>query len=148
MSGLKDNKMSKLHALGSVPPSAAGLSAAMRAANAFAVKAGLVDPVRYRFLVVFEELITNVVEHGSAAPDSTVDFELAMSGNAVHVHISDAGIAFDPTLLPAPSDDDPTDPEREGGWGWRLILSWCDLTAYLRDRDRNNLDLIVRAEKS
>ena len=54
-------------------PDVAGLASGKSALRAFLAAAGASDRAAYYTELAFEELLTNLIRHGRAAPDSAVD---------------------------------------------------------------------------
>jgi anti-sigma regulatory factor (Ser/Thr protein kinase) len=109
-------------------------------ARAFAEAHGLADPDR--LVVIVEEWVANIVEHGRPPPDSLVVLCLeAAEAGTVRLSFSDAGIAFDPRDA---GDEGPNE-ERGGGAGIALIRAWCEIESYARRGGRNRLVLRLKS---
>lgn len=104
------------------------------------------DLLRYQFLIVVEELMTNIVTHGSPPAGSDVAFDFRNDGHAVGIQLNDSGVPFDPRQMPG-ADEAAASSGNEGGWGWPLILSWCEKLSYERVGDRNVLSLFLRCQE-
>ena len=142
-SGLK-NKSIKARLTGSVPADMPGLSQMLDSARQFSSSAGLEGDDKFQFLIVVEELVTNIVTHGMSVQGSTIDYEFAAENGAVHVIMADSGVPFDPRALMHPAIDPEPQLDQEGGWGWPLIFRWCDLDDYRRAEGRNVLTLTLK----
>ncbi len=91
--------------------------------------------------IIVEELVTNIVEHGAPPPDSNIAIELSAIGADIGLTLSDAGTFFDPRSADAPSE---IPPERGGGAGIALVLSWSNVINYSRIDGRNVLTLVIQ----
>ena len=132
--------MSQLRIEGEAAATRAAVGIAVEAASGFAGRCGLNRLYRDRLCVVVEELVSNVVAHGRPASDSMIAFAFEAAPGAVSISLSDAGAPFDPREPLGPRT------EREGGWGWPIIMAWCRITAYRRADGRNYLELTMPAE--
>ncbi len=148
MSVCNENNLYTHQLTGSVAPTRLGLSQALEEAREFVGSAALPELTRYQFLIVVEELITNIVTHGSPPERTTVDYEFCRIGDAVRICVSDSGAAFDPMSLPEQPANTVICTDKEGGWGWRVILKWCALEDYRRDGDRNHVSLLLDPSRS
>jgi anti-sigma regulatory factor (Ser/Thr protein kinase) len=110
-------------------------------ARRFAPAAALPDAAADRLVLIVEEWVANIVEHGRPAPGSLIVLRLEMADGRVRLRFSDAGIAFDPRTL----QDDGPNLERGGGAGIALIRGWSDVEAYRRRAGRNRLVLRSRS---
>jgi anti-sigma regulatory factor (Ser/Thr protein kinase) len=116
------------------------VSAAMQLARDFIVAAKCGPETEAKLLIIIEELVANVIEHGKVAPDSDIALALSADSAEIRVALSDAGVAFDPCQAPAPGD---APPERGGGAGIALVRQWSADMAYRREDGRNHLVLMV-----
>lgn len=133
---------------GSVAPTRLGLSQILEEARGFVTSAALSELTRHQFLIVVEELATNIISHGNPPGSSTVDYEFCRMGEDVRICLSDSGIPFDPTTLQhVPEADAPSD-GREGGWGWPVILKWCELESYTHENGRNHVALLLNPSRT
>lgn len=138
--------MSEHRSEGEVAAGESAIAAVVEAAADFARRRALAPLYRDRLAVVAEELVTNVIAHGRVAPDSRIRFAFEACADAVRVSLSDAGAAFDPRCLAESEVRGATPlPEREGGWGWPIILAWCKVVSYRREDGRNHLELEMPA---
>ncbi len=133
------------HLAGAVKSTQLGMSEALDNARAFASAVALNELTRYQFLIVVEELMTNIISHGQPAQTSMVEYEFTYRDGAVRIHLTDGGVPFDPRELSVRAAD--VDQGREGGWGWPVILKWCKLLAYRHEDGRNHLDLLLESKE-
>lgn len=90
-----------------------------------------------RLLIVVEELVTNVVDHGGATGD--IDLTLAARPDGIALVLIDDGAFFDPRAAVPPALPAP----HGGGAGIPLILAWSRVEGYGRTGARNQLRLTV-----
>ena len=90
--------------------------------------------------IIVEELVTNIVDHGVPPPDSEITIELSAIGTDIGLMLSDEGTFFDLRTADAPGD---VPPERGGGAGIALVLSWSRVINYARIDGRNVLTLVI-----
>ena len=144
MSVHNENNPHTHHLSGSAVPTRLGISTALDDARKFIADAELDELARYQFLIVVEELMTNIITHGMPAPNTEIAYEFAYQGGAVRIDLSDSGIPFDPRDLPHFSPDAAIEQEREGGWGWPVIFKWFNLESYRRADGRNHVALLLK----
>src|SRR5690606_26676045 len=94
--------------------------------------------------LVLEELLTNVVRHGTEGvppPDPpgyhNVVVRLARRGNDVIMLFEDSGRPFDPLGLPDPDFEASIEDRPVGGLGIHLVRTLVDRMTYARIADRN-----------
>ncbi len=90
--------------------------------------------------IIVEELVTNIIEHGCPPSDSDIGIELSAIGADIGLTLSDAGAVFDPRTANAPAQ---IPPERGGGAGIAIVLSWSRVLDYSRIDGRNVLTLVI-----
>lgn len=116
------------------------IAAAIDHAKTFASSASCGAEAEARLLILIEEAVSNIIEHGNAPPDSKIGIEIAAIGADIGVTITDAGSYFDPR------DHDPGPvviSERGGGAGIALIQAWSMLIDYAETDGRNTLRLVI-----
>jgi len=104
------------------------------------------DPrARFGVELVFEEVVANVLRHGSRPNGETrIQLEVALEHDAVRLVFEDDGPPFDPRERPDPAP--PTDLEHAptGGRGLMLIRRFSSGLEYLRTPEgRNRLTVTV-----
>lgn len=109
----------------------------MGVARTFVERHGLARDAAERLVIVVEEWVANVVEHGGAPAGSRIGLRLALDAGAVRITVTDAGGAFDPRG----AKFEQPNPERGGGVGLELMRAWSRVAAYGRRADRNRLVL-------
>lgn len=103
----------------------------------FAVTARLASNSAERLAVVVEELVSNVARHGAAARSVALTVDLRAGHDGVALTVEDDGPAFDPTGKAFAGPDQ----ESGGGVGIELVRRWCDAMHYVRDGNRNRVEL-------
>lgn len=90
-------------------------------------------------MIVVEEWVSNVVEHGAPPVGSRIALRLEHTDAHIRLTMSDAGQAFDPrdAAFEGPNL------VRGGGAGLELIRAWSRISAYRRQRGRNRLVLEI-----
>lgn len=126
----------------SLPPVAESLAEVAAAVERFCEAQDLPPRQSYALSLAFEELLTNVVNHGYAGRETageTMRVELRREGERVLARIEDGGTAFDPTQAPAVDIEEALDERRIGGLGVHLVRTLVDELAYRRQDGRNIL---------
>lgn len=117
----------------------AAVGRALAATRAFCAQADLGRDATERLVIVVEEWIANLVEHGAPPAGSRIGLRLAQAPGAIRVTVTDAGCPFDPRqdAFKGPNL------ERGGGAGLELLRAWSRVAAYGRRAGRNRLVLEV-----
>lgn len=126
----------------SLPPVAASLAEVATAVEQFCEAQDLPPRQSYALSLAFEELLTNVVNHGYAGRDPAgeqMTVELRREGERLLARIEDGGSAFDPTQAPEIDTGQDIDERRIGGLGVHLVRTLVDELAYRRQDGRNIL---------
>jgi serine/threonine-protein kinase RsbW len=114
--------------------------AAIDHAKAFIAEASCSAEAESRLLVLIEEAVSNIIEHGKAPAGSKIRIELAAKGADIGMAITDAGMFFDPrthhtgAILIS---------ERGGGAGIALIKAWSKAIDYEAANGCNTLRLVI-----
>ena len=87
-------------------------------------------------MVVVEELVANVLRHGSLESGVQLQLWLSPASSGVMLEIHDDGTAFDPTLDFRFSGPDAT---TGGGTGLEIAKSWVSNFQYRREDSQNRL---------
>jgi anti-sigma regulatory factor (Ser/Thr protein kinase) len=106
------------------------------------------DPrVRFSAELIFEEVVANVLRHGTRpGAETRVSLEVTLEQGSLRLTFLDDGAAFDPRGRPDPAP--PTDLEHAetGGRGLMLIRSFSSAVEYQRTPEgQNRLSVLVRA---
>lgn len=103
--------------------------------------AKLPDDAHADLLVVFEEVVVNVVTHAYGVARGTIDISVERNADALTLAVRDDGPPFDPTAQPAPDFELPASRRPLGGLGVHLVKSLCDRVEYQRRGESNILVL-------
>lgn len=90
-------------------------------------------------LVVFEEVVTNVVTHAYRSSAGPIEITAERSVDALTLTIRDDGPPFDPVAYPEPDLDLPVEKRPLGGLGVHLVRRLCDRIRYQRRGESNIL---------
>lgn len=94
--------------------------------------------------LVVEELVVNIIHHGTAENEETpIDIFLAVTDHVLNITVEDEGCPFDPLAHQAQDLDIPFEEREIGGLGVLLVKELMDSVSYCYDRGKN----IVRLTK-
>ena len=124
-----------------LPPDDRAIVAAIDMAERFAATAGCDGEWGMRLLILVEELVANLIDHGALPADSSIALALALAEDAIRLEIVDRGQPFDPRALPP--DDNDLPPEDGGGAGLRLLAAWAVITGYDSAAGANRLTIEI-----
>jgi serine/threonine-protein kinase RsbW len=130
----------RLTAVASFASDFRAVSAALDLAAQFIAEAACGPDAEARLMIIVEELVANLVEHGDAEAEEAITLELAALGQDIGLTLSDAGTPFDPRSVAAPAD---VPPERGGGAGLAFVQAWSHIVSYEPVDGRNVLVLII-----
>ena len=123
----------------------ADLGKADEAVTGMAHRMGWSDDVLFQLRLVLEEIMINVISHGSGdGRVARVRVNLRQDGDVLRLELSDDGTAFDPLSLPPPDISLDIEDTPIGGLGVHLIRTLMDSVSYRRDGDWNRL-LVTKA---
>ena len=137
------------------------------AVEAFCRARGVNPQAAYKLVLGLEELLTNLVMHGTgahAAADGVVPYGaengasngssngsaskvwvvVGLSGDRLVAIYEDSGAAFDPMSVPPPDLAQPLEDRPVGGLGVHLLRSLMDEVTYTRVNGRNQVTLLLR----
>ena len=101
--------------------------------------------IEFQVDLVLEELVLNVVNHGSAGGAGEIAIELLSDAEAVTIEIIDDGKPFDPlTDAPDPDTESSIEDRAVGGLGIHLVRTMMDEVSYRREEKRNHMILVKR----
>lgn len=106
----------------------AAIAAAIVATETFADAVGCAGEWRARLLILIEELVANLVDHGALPAGSAIGLALVLTEDAVRFELADSGHPFDPRG--AAPDDAALPPQEGGGAGLRLLAAWARIVDY------------------
>lgn len=131
-----------MHLKDSIAANAGAISSVLEKTRRLADQAALPRGARVRLLLVMEEVLANILTHGTPPLDSRIDLQLTVGNGRIEITVRDAGVAFDPrTDISASARDRAARAGVEGGAGWPMILEWCAVDAYERDGGLNRVTL-------
>ena len=114
---------------------------ALRTGQEFVTHAQIPERLSARLLVLIEELVGNILRHGTKGIAISLRFVIRLrEDGAVEIDMEDDGCAFDATAERA---FDGPDAETGGGVGLALVRSWASDMTYRRDEGRNRLRLLL-----
>jgi len=123
------------------PGTSAGFADAATALRAVLDGRSLSARHRHDVALVFDEVVTNIVNHGR--PSGDVDAVIRF-GDETTLVFEDDGIAFDPRTQPAPPAATRRADLRIGGLGLVIVRDLCSRIDYERTADqRNRLTLSI-----
>jgi serine/threonine-protein kinase RsbW len=142
MMGFPAKTWMPLHHSMTVPASVPGVREAESELLAFAKASGLPQDAIWRLEVALDEVLSNVVRHGSAAGRvGLISVDLDVEGSRIEVVVTDDAPAFNPLEAQAPDASVPLEERPIGGLGIALVKSLMDEVAYERREGRNRLTL-------
>lgn len=101
--------------------------------------------IEFQVDLVLEELVLNVVNHGSRGGEGEINIELVSDPEAVIIQIIDDGRPFDPlTDAPEPDTESGIEDRAVGGLGIHLVRTMMDDVAYRREENKNHMRLVKR----
>lgn len=127
----------------------ASVATGQRALREFLLGVGASERAIFQCELAFEELVTNVINHGYAgrAPASApIDVAVAIApGNAAEIvmQVEDSGPPFDPVQVPDRPAPSTIAEARIGGLGLRFIRASTTRIAYERVGNRNRVTVHV-----
>lgn len=123
------------------PVSADGLAAAFSCIEDSVETAGLPKSIAHRLCVILDEVLSNLIRHGSAAGDGgEFEIELAPAAARTHMTIRTPGAPFDPLAAPTAADTARVGP---GGHGLAIIRGLASNLAYAHQDGINCLAIEI-----
>ncbi|MCJ2177489.1 ATP-binding protein [Novosphingobium album (ex Hu et al. 2023)] len=104
--------------------------------EAFLEETGAPVAVVTKFMIAFDELVSNILNHGSAA---TISARIFLKESEVAAELIDDGDAFDPLSLPDPDTSLSVEDRPIGGLGVHIVRSLMDHVDYSREGNCNRL---------
>ena len=100
------------------------------------------DEAHYHLNIAVEELVINAIKHGRCCPaEGAIEVGLWLSGQELHVTITDTGIPFNPLNAPPPDLTSSLADRPIGGLGIHLVRSLMNSVEYERQGGQNRLRL-------
>lgn len=91
--------------------------------------------------LILDELITNIIEHGTKDGKHLIDIILKKVDRELTIEVRDDGPPFDPTVCPLPDTTLTLDKRKCGGLGILLVRRLSDSCRYRRIQNKNVLTL-------
>jgi anti-sigma regulatory factor (Ser/Thr protein kinase) len=108
----------------------------------FTARHGLADEDANAIHIVLDEILSNSIRHGLAGEAShSIAVTLELSDGEIMVEVEDDGVAYDPTLGPAPVLSGTLEERTEGGLGMAFVRGLTNTIEYQRVAGRNRLVL-------
>ena len=127
-----------------VPGTTAGVNRAAAAFDEFCQQQHVPQDARWRFQVVLDEILSNIVRHGYQGREGAVSLRFALERDLVTVDVVDQAPPFDPSQAPAPDTTSPLESRRPGGLGVQFAESLLDGLSYERRGEENHVRLTWR----
>ena len=105
------------------------------AAQDFCLERGLEAAQGARLVIIVEELVTNLVEHGGVSAEGLIELQLVDEAGAIGIALSDSGVVHDPRAAGSGGEI----PERGGGAGLDLIRAWAEIVDYRSQGGQNRV---------
>lgn len=115
----------------------AGFPALMDALEAYFAARGAPAAVTGALMVVVDEVVSNILNHGGEG--LCVEVTARAAGGRAWVEVVDDGPAFDPIAAAAPDTSLSVEDRDVGGLGIHLVRQLSDEVAYERRENRNRL---------
>ena len=115
----------------------AAVREATEAARLFAESAAIDPDDVSRVVIVVEELVANLYDHGGLQSGDEFAIQISLTDTEVTVVLFDPGRPFDPRVARL----DEETPQRGGGAGLKLVRIWASHLDYEAGEDLNRLTL-------
>ena len=102
------------------------------ALDTFCVEERLPQESAWRLRVALDEIVANIVSHGSTRGETALDVWFRRDGPVVEITVADDGPPFDPLSRPAPDVTLPLEARQPGGLGIALVRALMDDVRYIR----------------
>ncbi len=101
---------------------------------------------RNRMLIAADEIFSNIAKYGypSEPGKASVEVNFNMKTKTLNIIFSDAGVAFNPLLIPEPDTDAPLEKRTSGGLGIFMVKKLMDKVEYRRE---NNFNILTISKK-
>jgi len=132
----------------SLPATGAGFARGFEELRQGLDRMGLEPRARFAVELVFEEVVANVVRHGTRPGTETrIVVQATPEGDSVRLTFLDDGVPFDPRQRPDPRPASDLEHAPTGGRGLMLIRSVSRSLEYLRTPEgQNRLTVVVPAD--
>jgi phosphoserine phosphatase RsbU/P len=110
--------------------------------RSFAERSGLPEELRNDVMVIVDEVLSNVLKHGSVAREQVeLEIQLSIEDGALVLRFADSGTPFNPLSAAAPALELAESERPPGGVGIHLVKALTDSQRYARENGRNVLVL-------
>src|SRR5262245_39419262 len=109
----------------------------------FCADNGLPRPLTFKVRLVLEELVLNLIEHGTGSKNDRIEIRIELEGGRVVLVLEDDGDPFDPRSAPAFDSARPLEERGPRGMGIQLVRSVAEDIAYERIDSRNRLQVVI-----
>jgi serine/threonine-protein kinase RsbW len=128
----------------SLSPELSDIGNLFRIVETFGEANNLPEPKVYVVNLMLDELVTNMVMHGSSNSDNlTADIRLQLGDGGITLTLEDDGQPFDPTVAEAPDVDAALEERQIGKLGLHFVNSLADRVSYRLENGRNQLTVSV-----
>ncbi|ABN58390.1 MULTISPECIES: ATP-binding protein [Methanoculleus] len=103
--------------------------------------AGCGDELVFAIQLAVDEACSNIILYGYGGEPGSISIACTADEDAVHVTITDDGVAFDPLTAPPPPLDVPVEERPIGGLGVHFIRTVTDSVTYAREGEKNILSM-------
>jgi anti-sigma regulatory factor (Ser/Thr protein kinase) len=97
----------------------------------------------FKVRLVLEELVLNLIEHGTGSPTGRIDLRIDIEPIGVVLALEDDGDPFDPRSAPPFDKTRPLEERAPRGMGIQLVRSLTQEMAYDRAGPRNRLRVVI-----
>ncbi len=124
-----------------IPGTLDGLAEAARMAAAFCEEAEVPGRTQRNLLTALDEVLANVINHGLAGAEGTIELTMGRNAGVVAVGVADTARPFNPLQAPVPDTSLPLERRKLGGLGIALVRALTDEVTYERKDGHNHLTL-------
>ncbi|MCF3932729.1 ATP-binding protein [Acuticoccus sp. M5D2P5] len=97
--------------------------------------------------LIFEEIVTNVINHGSKDGSATIEVTALRSGDLIEGTVRDDGTPFDPLARQSPDTTASLEEREIGGLGVHLVRTMSQDLHYMREGRHNVLRFAIGIEE-
>lgn len=131
----------------SLTPELEDIGSLFRLVETFGEANQLPEPKVYVVNLMLDELVTNMVMHGSSNADAlNADVRLQFGSEGLTLTIEDDGQPFDPTGAESPDVDAALEDRQVGKLGLHFVNTLADRVSYRLENGRNQLTVNVETE--
>ena len=131
----------------SLSPELEDIGSLFRMVEAFGEANNLPEPKVYVVNLMLDELVTNMVMHGSSNADAlNADIRLQLDSDGLTLTLEDDGQPFDPTGVETPDVDAALEDRQVGKLGLHFVNTLADRLSYRLDNGRNRLKVTVETK--